>query len=86
MFHHVPRITNLSSSWLVLLIVLAGCSGSKMDESVIQSSEVNLQEAIKLVEGNQCAQALPMLDKCINEGGLNADLLSTALIQRALAI
>lgn len=54
-----------------------------MDKSVIQSGEVGLQEATKLVESNQYAQALPLLEKCISDGGLNADLLSMALIQRA---
>lgn len=54
-----------------------------MDQSVIQSSEVGLQESIKLIEGKQCSQALPILEKCINDGGLNADLLSIALLQRA---
>lgn len=63
--------------------ILAGCSGGSMDQSVIQSSEIGLQEAIKLVEGNQYSQALPILEKCIGDGGLNADLLSIALIQRA---
>ncbi len=68
---------------VVLFLVPTGCSNGTMDKNVIQSGEVGLQEATKLVEGNQYAQALPILDKCINDGGLNADLLSMALIQRA---
>lgn len=80
---HCLRTIRPWCGWLVLWAAAAGCSSSKMDESLIQSSEVGLQEAVKLVEGNQCSQAMPILDKCINEGGLNADLLSTALVQRA---
>lgn len=69
---------------LILWAALAGgCSSNKMDQSLIQSSEVGLQEALKLVEDNQCSRAISILDKCINEGGLNADLLATALVQRA---
>ena len=77
------RLTSPWCSWLLLWTTLAGCSSSKMDQSVIQSSEVGLQEAIKLVDSNQCSQALPILDKCISEGGLNADLVSMAFVQRA---
>lgn len=73
----------LSPAWLALIVVGLGCSGGSMDQNTIQSGEVGLQEAIKMVESNQCSQALPILEKSISEGGLNADLLSLALVQRA---
>ena len=66
-----------------LWIASAGCSSGQVGQSVIQTGETSLQEAIKLVESNQFDQALPLLDKCINTGGLNADLLSGALVHRA---
>ncbi len=72
------------SVWgICLLAAMAGCSGSGMDESLVQSGETGLQEAIKLIESNQAGQAMPLLEKSINQGGLNADLLSMALVLRA---
>lgn len=85
MIDFVKLLPNLNFGCLCLVVgaILAGCSAGSIDQSVIQSGEVGLQEAIKLVEDKHCDQALPILDKCINDGGLNADLLSMALVQRA---
>ncbi len=75
-------VINLCWLWLSA-VVLFGCSQGNVDQSVVQAGETGLQEAINLVENNQCSQALPTLNKCIEQGGLNADLLSMAFVQRA---
>lgn len=73
----------VASLSVFVLFSVSGCSGTGLSEQAVQTGEVGLQEAIKFVDAGQCTQALPILDKCIAAGGLNADLLSTALVQRA---
>lgn len=77
--HWCLRVSGL----LALAIVITGCFGDGVAKDTVAAGEVGLQEASQLVDSGQYSQARPLLDKCIKDGGLNADLLAKALVLRA---
>jgi tetratricopeptide (TPR) repeat protein len=72
------------SHWLLLACLFTiGCSGDSLSTQEVATSEVGLQKANESMEKASYSEALPLLDQCISQGGLNVDLLSDALVKRA---
>lgn len=67
---------------LVLLASCVACS-KQVPVEANRTSQVSLDEAIQLVQSGSYSQALPLLEKAIASGGLQADTLADAYTYRA---
>ena len=69
----------------ILLFVISftfGCGGQVTVDSA-RSSQVSYDEALTLVNSGSYSQALPLLNKAIESGGLSADIYADALLLRS---
>jgi Flp pilus assembly protein TadD len=67
----------------LLMLVLTGCGGSKIDPKSVASGEAEFEQAKTMVSSGDHAGALTKLDNAIKGGGLSADLYSEAVLYRA---
>lgn len=73
------------SNWVVLAacLLLVGCGGSEMTRSALQSVQAAAEKAAELEASGGYAEALPLIDGSIKQGGLNPDQLAEAYLLRA---
>ena len=79
---NAPRLLTLIISSTIFFF--AGCGRKEIPKDIVSGAEGSYQEAVTLVANNAFAEALPLLDKALGEGGgLNPDLISEAYVMRA---